>query len=181
MALNSVRDTSERQLRIRVLTAAAPIFAGALVAINADGKAVPASDTAGLRVLGRAEHTVAAAENLRIASGVFRYENGASGAALAAADTGTAAVVVDDETVGKTSTNKIAAGIVAEVASDGIWVDTTPGAVSAAAAMLAATAAATAAAAAAAAADDAADDAADVAGDLATHAGLTATAGHAAE
>lgn len=172
--LTAERDTSERAIRIRTLVAATPIFCGALVAVNSAGKAVPAADTAGLRVVGRAEHTVAANEVLRIASGGFRFENGSSGAALAAADIGGPAVVIDDETVGKTSTNKIAAGIVGDVTSDGVWIDISPGAVAAAAAMIAAAAASTAAAAAAAAA-------ADVAGDLADHAALTATAGHAAE
>ena len=51
-ALTADRDTRERVPQLRTPVAAAKIHAGALVALNSDGKAVPAADTAGLIVIG---------------------------------------------------------------------------------------------------------------------------------
>jgi hypothetical protein len=111
------------------LAAATLIFAGTLVARNADGRAVPASDTAGLRVIGRACETVdnsagAAGDlSINIEPGIFKFANSAT-AAVDADDVGKLAVVEDDNTVAETSDNKVAAGRVVEVASDGVWIDT---------------------------------------------------------
>lgn len=119
--LTDVRDTREIEGRYRVFVASAQIFCGALVAINADGKAVPAGSSGALKVVGRAEHNAAAGETIQTAAGVFCYGNGTGGALLTAADVGGPAYVVDDETVGKTGT--VIAGIVFQVDDDGVWID----------------------------------------------------------
>ena len=94
-----------------------------MAAQNADGKAAPASDTAGLVVLGRAEATVGAGETLVIRRGAFLFDNGTSTEALTVADIGAVCYVVDDHTVGKTGgTNKIKVGTVLDVTDDGVAV-----------------------------------------------------------
>lgn len=126
--LTSERDT--RELLCGALNysfekpvAEGTIYAGALVALNSDGKAVPAADTESLVVIGRAEETKNAEETLRIRSGAFLFDNGADGEELKAADVGAVCFVVDDHTVGKTGgTNKIAAGSVLDVTADGVAV-----------------------------------------------------------
>lgn len=111
------------------LAAATKIFAGSLVARDAAGRAVPASDTAGLRVVGRAEETVdnsaglADALSINLRLGVFKYANSATNA-VDPDDVGKMAVVEDDQTVAETSTNKVCAGRILAVDSDGVWIDT---------------------------------------------------------
>lgn len=107
-----------------IIAAATTVFLGTLVARDAAGKAVPASDTAGLRVMGRAEQGGTAGETIQVKRGIFRYNNSATNA-LTAASVGKLCVVEDDNTVASTSTNKIVAGRVVEVDTAGVWVDTT--------------------------------------------------------
>lgn len=104
-------------IRATAMAAGAKIFAGGLVAVNAAGFAVPASDTVGATVIGRAEEFVdnttggAGDKVIRTASGIFRYQS--SGAnKLTQVDIGKQAFVIDDQTVGKTAGNAIVAGIV---------------------------------------------------------------------
>ena len=78
--------------------AAATIYAGALAAQNADGKAVPASDAAGLVVLGRAETGANAGFGVVIRKGTYLYNNGEGAEALTAADIGKECFVVDQGT-----------------------------------------------------------------------------------
>ena len=127
-ALTEARNT--RELHVGAVkynydreVASGTIYAGALVAQNADGKAAPASDTAGLVVLGRAEATVGAGETLPIRSGAYLFDNGTSTEALTVADIGAVCYVVDDHTVGKTGgTNQIKVGTVLDVTDDGVAV-----------------------------------------------------------
>ena len=122
-ALTKNRSTPERVPALRQFESAGEIYAGALVALNSSGKAVPASDTAGLRVLGRAETRAKTGEMVTVRSGCFLFKNGSSTAALATADTGGVCYVIDDQTVGKTGgTNSIAAGLVYDVENRGVWV-----------------------------------------------------------
>lgn len=86
---------------------------GYLVALNGDGKAVPAADTAGLTVVGVAR-SVSDGE-VEVFDGIISMANGTSGAALARTDRGAVVYVVDSATVGKTSTNKIPAGIMVDL------------------------------------------------------------------
>ena len=127
-ALTEARNT--RELHVGAVkynydreVASGTIYAGALVAQNADGTAAPASDTAGLVVLGRAEATVVAGETLVSRRGAFLFDNGTDSEALTVADIGAVCYVVDDHTVGKTGgTNQIKVGTVLEVTDDGVAV-----------------------------------------------------------
>ena len=106
------------------------IFAGTLVAANAAGYAVPAADVDGLTVIGRAEadcdNRSGAAGDLTVivAQGIFKYATPADEAKVTIADTGKVVYVLDDQTVGKTSTKSVAAGRVIRVDGDGIYIDT---------------------------------------------------------
>lgn len=123
-ALTSDRDTQERIPQQRTLESAGTIYAGALVAVNGNGKAVPASDTAGLTVIGRAQHPAVSGEKITVKVGCFAFD-AASGVTFTAADAGSIAYVTDDHTVNKTGgTNKIVAGIVYDVDDQGVWIRT---------------------------------------------------------
>jgi hypothetical protein len=128
-ALAADRDTPHKykeRKQVLYMTADTKIYAGALVA-TASGLAVPASDTAALTVVGRAEEQVdntggaASAKTIAVARGCFRFDNGAS---ITSAHVGTNATVVDDHTVGLAAgtTNDIVAGRIEEVDSLGVWV-----------------------------------------------------------
>lgn len=131
VAAVAARNTDTRPGDIVNLPLAADtvIYAGTLVARDANGRAVPASDTAGLRVVGRAEQTVdntggaAGALSIDIRLGCYKFTNSATNA-VDADDIGKMAVVEDDQTVAETSTNKVCAGRIMGVESDGVWVDT---------------------------------------------------------
>lgn len=130
MPLTNDRNTPERNGSLVNLPveAGTVIYAGAIVAVNAAGNAVPAADAAGLTVIGRAEAQAdnsagaAGAISITVRRGVFRYAN--SGASpLTAADVGQVAHVADDATVAKTTTNSIVAGKVLGVEPGGVWVE----------------------------------------------------------
>lgn len=114
------------------LAAATILYAGALIALNSSGNAVAASDTAGLRVVGRAEETVdnsagsAGDLSIDVKEGVFKYANSGT-AAVDPDDKGKDCFVEDDTIVAETSTHKVKAGRVVQVDSDGVWIDTRSG------------------------------------------------------
>ena len=137
-ALSQARNTAELHVGAihynfeREVASDNTVYAGGIAAQNSSGKAVPASDTANLVVLGRAEGTVGAGGKVVIRTGVFLFDNGTSSEELTAADIGGAAYIVDDHTVGKVGgTNKIPAGIVVDVTADGVAVEITPAALKA--------------------------------------------------
>jgi hypothetical protein len=132
-ALSQARNTAELHVGAlhynfeREVASDATVYAGGIVAQNSSGKAVPASDTANLVVLGRAEATVGAGEKVLIRTGVFLFDNGTSSEELTTADIGAAAYIVDDHTVGKVGgTNHIPAGVVVDVTAEGVSVEITP-------------------------------------------------------
>ncbi len=112
------------------VAAAVALYAGALGAVDANGRAVPAADTNGLRVIGRIERDAlngggAAGDlNVTLKRGVFRYNNSATNA-VDADDVGKWCYVEDDTTVAETTTHKVKAGRVVAVDAQGVWVDTT--------------------------------------------------------
>lgn len=114
------------------VAASTTIYAGTLVALNSAGNAIPAADTAGLRVVGRAETTVAnagsaGAATVEVKEGVFLYNNSATDA-VDADDRGKICFVEDDNTVSETgTTHRVVAGRVVDVTSAGVWVDTRAG------------------------------------------------------
>lgn len=130
-ALTTERDTSEiangaKRIKLPV-KGKTTIFQGAIVAIGADGYAVPASKLADLTVAGRAEETVAntgadGAESILVARGVFIYENSASGK-LDATHVLKPCYIEDDQTVSKTDTGSSVAGLVIRVDDEGVAVE----------------------------------------------------------
>lgn len=130
-ALSAERDTPWRGGQYTSLTVAsnAIIYAGALVAVNSSGLAVPAADSSGYAVVGRAEATAdnrgvlyVATKTVKVARGVFRWANADT---IVAADIGKICYVTDDQTVNKTGGGQnIIAGAIVDVDSTGVWVDT---------------------------------------------------------
>ncbi len=129
-ALTDDRDTAQRAGDFaEILQGSNVIYGGSMVAVNLSGYAVPAADTAGLSVIGRAEaysdNTGAnylSTKTIQIGRGVFRWANGSS---ITNGEIGQLAYCLDDQTV-KTSgiTNNIIAGVIVEVDTSGVWVDT---------------------------------------------------------
>lgn len=146
--LNKDRNTPARagEHLYKGVAALAHIFAGSLVAMNAGGFVVPGSTATGLTALGRAEEQVDNSDggngdrSVRIAKGVFRYANSASGDAITDADIGNACYIVDDQTVAKTDggSTRSPAGIVDDVDAQGVWVKIGFGPAAASGALLAA-------------------------------------------
>lgn len=131
-ALAADRNTPQRSGDRRDIPVAAStlIYAGALVAINASGYAVPFSTSTTLKPAGRAEvradNSAGAAGDIKVhvAVGIFRWGNSTSTDALTQADIGSDCYGVDDQTVAKTSgTNtRSIAGKVFDVDDQGVWV-----------------------------------------------------------
>lgn len=132
-ALTQDRDTHQRykpRLIPLKLAASTLIYNGSVVALNAAGYAVPASDTAGLIVVGRAESQVDNSSGadgdaeIVVSPGVFKLGTTGANAAVQA-DVGDNVYVLDDQTVVKAAgvTNNIVAGIMEELDGDGdVWV-----------------------------------------------------------
>lgn len=132
-ALTKERDTPEvanggRHLSLPV-KGGATIYQGALVALDEDGFAVPATAAAGLTAAGRAEETVSnpsvdGTEVIRVARGVFVYANSAT-----AADKVTAKHLLqscymeDDQTVTAAADGSSIAGLVIRVDENGVAVE----------------------------------------------------------
>jgi hypothetical protein len=126
----TARKLLQRQTADKV-KAATKIFGGSIVCGDANGWAVPGADTANFKTFGvaveTADNTAVGAANgdvsVRCQRGVFKFDNGAGGNALAQADVGKTCFVVDDHTVGKATAQSIAAGILDSIDPDGgIWV-----------------------------------------------------------
>ena len=113
-----------------------------IVALNGDGKAVPAADTAGLKVIGIAAKVEA--DGVEVESGIFSFANDTTHA-VARTDRGAACYIKDKATVASEGTNSIAAGLVVDVYDGEVYVAITVPALAAAAAQIAAAAASAAA------------------------------------
>ena len=132
MPITAPIDIPERSAELVQIPAAAAthLYGGQLIARDAAGNAVPASDTAGLRVVGRCEIDtdnsagLAAALSVLVKRGIFRYANSV-GDAVAKADIGNTVYVEDDQTICKVgANNKVPAGKLIDIDSNGVWVDT---------------------------------------------------------
>lgn len=131
-ALSADRNTPIRDGKVYSFPAAASakIYKGALVVLDSSGNAKPGATATGLIAVGRAEEYVdnsaglAAAVNVTVRAGVFKFANSD---AIAKDSIGDTAYVVDDATVAKTGTGKSPAGIIVDVESGGVWVDIEPG------------------------------------------------------
>lgn len=128
-ALTNVRDTSELGGKYIALPVkgATTIYQGAIVAVDANGYAIPGKKAADLKAAGRAEETV---ENkggdgdavIRVSRGTFVFENSTSGK-IAAADVLGLCYMEDDQTVTKTGTGASVAGLVIRVDDEGVAVE----------------------------------------------------------
>lgn len=121
MALTADTDrnsTGILRLIVGDVAANVVIYRHAIVAKNAAGYIVPASDTAGLKVVGIATYKVdttglaAGVKKLEIATGVFEVTNG--GGAIVQAGKHSLCYVVDDDavTTAAVATNDVIVGIV---------------------------------------------------------------------
>lgn len=133
MALDNDRNTPERDGRAVAFNVAAnaKIFAGSLVAVNAEGFAVPGSNTDGLKGIGRAEDYVDNTggsdgdDEIMVKKGVFKFDNDVT-LPVTAADLNGDCYIKDDGTVrakdtGASAPNPIA-GTVFSIEDDGVWV-----------------------------------------------------------
>lgn len=126
--LTKERDGSRRSLGMEAGT---KINQGAIVAVNADGFAVPMSTATTLRGIGRASDTVdntGGADgdlSIEIDVGIFAFDNSSAGDLIARGDIGKDCYGVDDQTVALThATNtRSVAGKIFDVDADGVWVD----------------------------------------------------------
>lgn len=107
----------------------ATINPGELVALNAAGTAVPASDTAGLTVVGIAERVEDG--TVEVHCGIIGITNDTT-APVTRAMRAAAVYIKDANTVAASATNKIPAGICVDVYEGTVYVDTTPVAIAAA-------------------------------------------------
>ena len=96
------------------------VYAGAITAINSSGKAVPATSSGAITVVGRAENTAAAGETVKTRSGMFLY-NPVSSGAIAVTDVNKKCYVADDQTITLTSgSSAVVAGVIRDVLSGGV-------------------------------------------------------------
>jgi len=108
------------------VAAAATIYAGALVVLDASGNAAPGSTATGLKARGvaleRSDNSAGAAgaQVVRSRAGVFRFAT----ADITRANIGGTAYIVDDQTVAATdgTATRSAAGTVVDVDASGVWI-----------------------------------------------------------
>lgn len=131
--LTAPRDTHEiasgATSIVLPVKAATTIYQGSIVAIDADGYAIPGKKAAGLKAAGRAEETV---ENtgkdgeatVRVTRGVFVFENSSTASnKLGPADMLGPCYIEDDQTVTKAAAGASMAGLVVRVDDDGVAVE----------------------------------------------------------
>lgn len=131
--LSAPRLTLERSGDIRQpgVKNGVKILQGSMVAVGADGFAVPMSTATTLRGIGRAEETVdntngaAGAVTVPVNVGIYAFANSAAADAIARKDIGLPCYGVDDQTVALThATNtRSVAGTIFDVDAAGVWVD----------------------------------------------------------
>jgi len=135
-ALNANRDTPRHSVDVDPALISMPvaatthIYSGSLVCDNGSGYATPGAVSTALLAVGRAEEEVdnnpgsAGDKNVTVRRGCFKYGNSSSSDEITIADRFSTCYIVDDQTVAKTdgSGTRSRAGIVIDVASDGVWV-----------------------------------------------------------
>lgn len=131
-ALTRDRNTPRRESDEfgRAVAAAAVIYQGALVVLNASGFAAPGTTATGLTADGRAEEFVDNTDGANgdvqviVRKGTFRFANSGGADEIGIEDIGATAYIVDDQTVALTdgTSTRSAAGTITDVDSDGVWV-----------------------------------------------------------
>lgn len=122
-ALTHDRNTPRREGELFGFEAGATLYAGSMACLNAEGKLVPASVTAGLTpVVGVVQRQAYIGERASVRRGVFPFE-GKEGDAPSLAQVGSECYAADDQTVQATSaSNAPVAGVVMDVNDDGVWI-----------------------------------------------------------
>ncbi|GHT92618.1 hypothetical protein AGMMS49545_10460 [Betaproteobacteria bacterium] len=111
------------------VAAGAWIHAGAVVALNADGYAVPGTTATDLQGAGiaqaAADNRTGAAGSVTIAvrRGCYQLANSAAADTIRRCDIGKPCYIVDDNTVALTATGKSQAGVIRDVDGNGVWVE----------------------------------------------------------
>ena len=125
-ALTEARDTREiaaggvHYTREFTVASGSTVYAGAITAVNSSGKAIPATSSGAITVIGRAENTATAGETVKTRSGMFLY-NPVSSGAISVTDVNKKCYVADDQTVTLTSgTSAVVAGVVRDVTAGGV-------------------------------------------------------------
>lgn len=130
-ALSNIRDTNEvggRYLSLPV-KGKTTIYQGSLVALDANGYAIPARKAEGLTSAGRAEETIINQGGdgeavIRVCRGVFVFANTATAAnRISAAHILRLCFMEDDQTVTALSTGASVAGLVIRVDDEGVAVE----------------------------------------------------------
>lgn len=132
--------TNDRKIRLQGgirrtftgdLAASTTIYMGALVAKNASGYVVPASDAAAIKVIGFALEQVvnsgaAGAKTIMIGTGVIECDN--AGGAIVQAGKHALCYVADDQSVSTSAamTNDVIAGRVVDFTTTKVFVDVDP-------------------------------------------------------
>lgn len=126
--LNSPQLAGENPVDQFTVIASDIVYAGGLAAVDYTDEVQPASDTAGLRVIGRFQKKVdntVDGHYAQVERGIFRFAN-SSTYAVVRSMIGQPCYVEDDQTVAGFSTNLVPAGIIHDIDSSGVWVDMTP-------------------------------------------------------
>jgi hypothetical protein len=98
------------------------LFPGCMANVDANGALTDAADTASERCAGNVQAVNPTTGKAIIRRGIHKYANGDG---FTAADLGLPVMVKDNQTVEKeaSSTNKVVAGKLVALDSDGVWVD----------------------------------------------------------
>ncbi|MFN3370995.1 MAG: hypothetical protein ACK4Z0_05660 [Sphingomonadaceae bacterium] len=131
VALTDDRNTPRREGLDFVFPMAANelIYAGAIVMLNADGRARKGAAATGQRAAGIAQErkqngATPGAETVRVWPGIFKLANATAADAITQADVGADVFILDDQTVARTngSGTRSVAGRCLGVEPDGVWV-----------------------------------------------------------
>ena len=125
-ALTESRDTREiaaggvHYTREFTVASGSTVYAGGITAVNSGGKAIPATSSGVITVVGRAENTASGGETVRTRSGMYLYSPVSSGA-FTMNDLNKTCYVKDDQTLTLTGgTAAVVAGVVRDVLPDGV-------------------------------------------------------------
>lgn len=124
--------------RYAIAAGAAPVE-NDIIALNAAGTAVAATDAAAIKVVGVCAGLLLVddvATEVEVRDGIVALDNSADAAALARTDRGRPVYVADKDTVSKLpGTHGVVAGLLVDIDDDGVYVDMSPHALAAAAAL----------------------------------------------
>lgn len=130
MALSADRTTPQRDgIQFEYpIAAAKTCYAGALMVLDSAGNAEPGTVAAGKIPVGRCDEYVAnpggaAAKNVKISRGIHRWNNSAIDP-VTKANIGDTVYIEDDQTVRRVVGASSPAGIMIDIDSAGVWVDT---------------------------------------------------------